>query len=87
MRGCYFCGGREDEVPGPWIRAEFLDSEDHERWVCSRGRDAYLPGEPDDELPDLNTCRGRLLDEWRRHAQARVLTPLDWRSGVEVATE
>ena len=69
MKSCHFCGGNELDSPGPWIRAEFLDYEYdgvcHEAWVCSRGRDAYLPGEPDDETPDLNTCRGFLLDEWR----------------------
>jgi hypothetical protein len=64
MKICHFCDGREDEVPGPWVRAEFLDSYGEEAWVCSRSRGAYLPGEPDDELPDVNTCRGRLLDVW-----------------------
>lgn len=72
---CHFCGGTEEETPGPWIRAEFLDWDDdgekREAWVCSRGRHAYLPDEPDDLLPDENTCRGFLLDEWQdRHSRA-----------------
>jgi hypothetical protein len=72
-RCCYFCGGSELSSPGPWISAEFLDfityeGEHREAWVCSRGRGAYMPGEPDDLTSDEETCRGFLLDEWRgRH--------------------
>jgi hypothetical protein len=75
---CHFCGGSELSSPGPWIRAEFLDFTTHdgehrEAWVCSRGRDAYMPGEPDDLTSDEETCRGLLLDEFlcREHGLGR----------------
>jgi hypothetical protein len=70
-RSCYFCG-ITDEGGYPerfWNRAEFLDYRDtdgrqREAWVCSMGRGAYGVNERTDVLPDMNTCRGFMLDEW-----------------------